>query len=104
MSSGLPVVAILAGGIKENLIDGYNGLACYKNDSREFSQKLEHLINNKDLRQTLALNARQHALKQTWDQVFEKLLVSYRKVLDVSYRYNRMKKYILGESKGRFIS
>ncbi|MFW6016416.1 MAG: glycosyltransferase family 4 protein [bacterium] len=91
MSSGLPVVAIMAGGIKENLIDGYNGIACYENYISEFTEKLEILIKDKDLRNKLGYNARTYAMKQTWDSVFTKLITSYRRILANHYRYKELK-------------
>lgn len=85
MSSGLPVVAIMAGGIMENLIDGYNGIACNRNDINAFAEKLEKMIINPKFRNSLANNARKHALEQTWDEVFESLLITYKRVLNKDY-------------------
>lgn len=91
MASGLPVAAIMAGGVKENLINGYNGLAVENNDLEEFSSELEKLIINDKLRDSLAHNARQYALEQSWDQVFEKLHNSYKKVIsDYTKVYGRV--------------
>jgi len=81
MASGLPVVAVLAGGVKENLKNNFNGLAVGSNDLEEFSSKLEKLIVNDKLRDSLAHNARQYALKQSWDHIFEKLNISYHQVI-----------------------
>jgi len=81
MASGLPVVAVLAGGVKENLINNYNGLAVEKDEAAEFTARLEELIVNHKLRKSLAHNARQYALEQRWDQVFEELEQSYQKVI-----------------------
>ncbi|TDO83368.1 glycosyltransferase involved in cell wall biosynthesis [Halanaerobium saccharolyticum] len=82
MASGLPVVAITAGGVKENLLNRYNGLAVKENDSAEFSSQLEQLIINDHLRDALAHNARRYALEQSWDHVFESLDKSYQQVID----------------------
>lgn len=81
MASGLPVIGIMAGGVKENLINLYNGLACSSSDINEFSSKLVELLLNNKLRKNLAYNARQHALSQTWDKVFSKLINSYNKII-----------------------
>lgn len=81
MASGLPVVAVLAGGVKENLINNYNGLACQGNNVQEFTVKLEKIVLDDKLRKSLAHNARQYALEQSWDHVFEKLEKSYQKVI-----------------------
>lgn len=90
MSSGLPVVAIMAGGIKENLIDGYNGIACYNNNLIEFTEKLEEIIIDNRLRKELAVNARKHALKQDWDDVFKRLLSSYMKIMKESKSFSNI--------------
>lgn len=82
MASGLPVVAIPAGGVKENLINRYNGLAVKKNEPQEFSSKLEQLLINDHLRDALAHNARQYTLEKSWDHVFEQLHKSYQQVID----------------------
>ncbi|MFP4198928.1 MAG: glycosyltransferase family 4 protein [Halanaerobium sp.] len=91
MASGLPVVPVMAGGVKENLINNYNGLAVESNDAAEFTAKLEELIVNQRLRKLLTHNARQYALEESWDQVFEKLDRSYQKVIkDYQSVYGRV--------------
>ena len=81
MASGLPVVAVMAGGVKENLINNYNGLAVESDDAAEFTARLEEVIVNHKFRKSLAHNARQYALEQSWDYVFENLHRSYQKVI-----------------------
>lgn len=103
MSSALPVVAVMAGGVKENLIDGFNGLAA-KNQADDFTLKLEKLLNNDLLRNKLSKNAREHAMKQTWDNVFNNLMNSFQEVLDQSYRDARIEKNNMRQEKGRYIS
>ncbi|MGM0499918.1 MAG: glycosyltransferase family 4 protein [Bacillota bacterium] len=91
MASGLPVVAVLAGGVKENLLNSYNGLAAENNDVAEFSSKLEKLIINDKLRDSLAHNARKYALEKSWDHIFEKMHRSYQKVIaDYTSVYGRV--------------
>ena len=86
MASGLPVVGVLAGGVKENLIDGYNGLATTEDDVEKFSTNLEEIITNQQLRKRLALNARKYAINHSWDQIFNKLVNSYREVIASQYQ------------------
>lgn len=74
MASGLPVVSVYAGGVKENLINKYNGLKCEKNDVDEFSSKLEELILNNNLRKVLSHNARNYSLDKTWESVLNKFV------------------------------
>lgn len=82
MASGLPVVGILAGGVKENLFNEQNGLACLKNNVKEFSQNLKRLITNQSLRKKLASNARKYALNKSWEQAFSSLIVTYQQVIE----------------------
>ncbi len=90
MASGLPVVGILSGGVKENLLDGYNGLAISSNNLSEFSSNLEEIIINERLRKKLARNARQYALNQSWNSIFSRLVRNYREVIN----YKESKKII----------
>ncbi|MFN2340518.1 MAG: glycosyltransferase family 4 protein [Halanaerobium sp.] len=82
MASGLPVVAINQGGIKENLINQYNSLICSENNIDQFSAKLERMIITDKLRAALAHNARQYSLTKSWNQVFEKLILDYKKLIN----------------------
>ena len=81
MSSGLPVVSVASGGIKENLINGINGLEFKVGSSIDMADKIELLINNTTLREKLVQNARQHALKKSWNEVFERLFNDYTNLL-----------------------
>ena len=86
MASGLPVVGVLAGGVKENLIDNYNGLAATKDCVEQFSAKLKRIITDQQLRERLACNARKYALNNSWQQIFKKLVASYQDVIDTTVK------------------
>ncbi|SFG16230.1 Glycosyltransferase involved in cell wall bisynthesis [Desulfotomaculum arcticum] len=77
MASGLPVVAAYAGGIKENLIHNYNGLACVPQDEEDLSLKMELMLRDQKLRSRLAKNAVYYAAQKSWDHVFNELLENY---------------------------
>lgn len=82
MASGLPVVASMEGGVSENLIDGYNGLEALSKNANDYAKKIEKFILNGELLYKIGQNAREHALKQSWDSIFFGLTQSYKKVLD----------------------
>ncbi len=90
MASQVPVIACYAGGIKENLIDGYNGMACKVRDVDDFYESCEKLILNQDLRELLKKNGREYTLKRTWDSIYDKLIDSYEGVID-TYSYRKSK-------------
>lgn len=89
MASGLPVVSCYEGGIKDTLIDGYNGIACRKNSVDELVDGVSKLIEDEQLRKTMALNARAYAETKDWDRTFAQLVNMLQKVID---RGNKHKK------------
>ena len=56
MRYGLPVVAFDAGGIKDWLIDGYNGFMVPWMDRRQYAERLKELLANQELAQRLGQN------------------------------------------------
>ncbi|WP_018249526.1 glycosyltransferase family 4 protein [Orenia marismortui] len=86
MASGLAVVSFLEGGVRENLEDGYNGLACVEVTPESFAINLEKVIINKKLREELADNAYNYAINKSWDKVFERLINNYQEVINYGSR------------------
>jgi glycosyltransferase involved in cell wall biosynthesis len=76
-ASGLPVVAPLSGGIRENLVDGVNGLACTPRDAEEMAARLTTLLARPRLRKRLGANGRKHALGKSWDNIMAGLVNDY---------------------------
>jgi glycosyltransferase involved in cell wall biosynthesis len=80
MSSGLPVVVTNILGPKDFVIHGETGFIA-KSDE-EFVEYHAELCNNHELRKTMGANARNYALSQSWDHVFEQQVVErYRQIL-----------------------
>lgn len=90
MASGLPVLSFIEGGVKENLYDGYNGLACKEITPESFTANLEKMIIDEVLRKELANNAYNYALNKSWDKVFKRLVNNYQEVID----YNQPETFI----------
>ena len=82
MASGLATIACFAGGIKENLIDEYNGLACNEKNKEDFYNACERMILDSDLRKKIAQNGRNYCLKRSWDSIFDNLFNSYKEVVE----------------------
>lgn len=81
MASSLPVIASLSGGIKQNLYPLQTGLACLPQNPASMADSMNQLIRDAALRNRLAQQAYDHAKKQSWDEVFSRLVESYRHVL-----------------------
>ncbi|MEL7565033.1 MAG: glycosyltransferase family 1 protein [Dehalobacterium sp.] len=82
MASGLPVIAPAAGGVKNLLIDGYNGIACQPRNYLDMASAVIKIAQNDGLRRELGSQALQYARKCKWDGVLHPLIESYEKVVN----------------------
>lgn len=80
MASALPVVAAPAGGVRDHLRDGRNGLAYSPGDVGAMAQAMVRLAEDWRLTQRLAQGARRTAEALTWERELNRLDSSYREV------------------------
>ena len=74
MSFGLPVVAIKEGGLRETVIDGYNGFLVDRSPEH-FSKKIFDLILDKKLYKKMSYNSNKHVRNYwNWDFAFNRLI------------------------------
>ena len=64
MASGVPVVGTNAGGTKELIENGQNGLLYEYEDSTELAGALSRLVDSAELSLTLAANARERVARE----------------------------------------
>jgi phosphatidylinositol alpha 1,6-mannosyltransferase len=81
MASGLPVVAVPAGGVAEHLRDGENGLAYPAGDVAACAAAMRRLVEDHALREQLRLGARATAETRSWSAELDCLDASYRELL-----------------------
>jgi phosphatidylinositol alpha 1,6-mannosyltransferase len=84
MASGLPVVAAPAGGVRDHLRDGVNGLAYPNGDVGTMAQAMVRLAGDWALTRRLARGARRTAEGLSWDNEMERLDRSYREVCEAA--------------------
>ncbi len=84
MASGLPVVAAPAGGVRDHLRDGVNGLAYPEGDVGAMAQAMMRLAGGWALTRRLSRGARKTAEGLTWDREMERLDRSYREVCEAA--------------------
>jgi phosphatidylinositol alpha 1,6-mannosyltransferase len=77
MASGLPSVAIRAGGVQDVVRDGSTGILCPPGDDDAFVQATKILVGDPDLRRSAGRAARREAEKHTWPSVFDRLMTWY---------------------------
>jgi glycosyltransferase involved in cell wall biosynthesis len=80
MASGLPVGAVRAGGVRDHLRDGYNGLAVTEGDVVGMARAMVRLAWDWSLSRHLARGARRTAEGLGWERELDRLDQSYREV------------------------
>lgn len=86
MSSGTPAIVSNAGGVKDFVINMVNGKICEKQNAESFVQAISKLLADETMRLRMGIEARNYALTQSWDTIFEGLLSDYYEVI-----YSRQK-------------
>jgi len=81
MASGLPVIAIPAGGVRDHLRDGENGVAIDAADPSGMMRAMRLLAGDAGLRARLARGALATAADLDWGRELDRLDASYRMVL-----------------------
>lgn len=73
-ASGIPVIAPQAGGVTENIRDGWNGFLFTPQNQEDFSHKLKLLIENSILRREMGSRGRQCVETYSWDNTVQNLV------------------------------
>ena len=79
MGSGLPVIGSNQGGVKHLIQHDKTGYACAS--SNELLEGTIRLLEDSALRKQFANNARQYALTQSWDRIFDQLIYNCMEVV-----------------------
>ena len=82
MSSGLPVIAVPAGGVADHLRDGHNGLVYPEGDVNAMAKTMVRLASHWGLTQQLARGARRTAEELSWETELTRLDLSYREICE----------------------
>lgn len=81
LACGTPVVGANAGGVKNIIADGKTGFLCEPKQADQFVASVESLLDDIETRNHMRLYAREYALSQSWEQIFENLLCHYEDVI-----------------------
>ncbi len=80
MASGLPVIAVPAGGVADHLRDDVNGIATPPGDVEAMAAAMVAIATDRTRRRRLSSGARATAETLTWDSELDRLDVSYQEV------------------------
>lgn len=83
LSSGVPIVTTRVGGADELVSDGVTGYICDPWDAQAFATYLQRLVENPQLRETMALAARERAAWFSVARMVDSIQELYRRVCDV---------------------
>lgn len=83
-SSGLPVIGANAGGVKELIQNGKTGFLCEPQQVNEFTDAIFRILSQPEKLEYMRKQAREFALSQSWDAVFDKLVFQYEQAISSS--------------------
>lgn len=85
MASGLPVIGVAEGGVKENIINGYNGLLVEKNDALLFHDAITLMLESQKHYIEMKQNAMEFSYHKTWSREFNQLIHLFQQQLNHGY-------------------
>ena len=101
MASGLPVVAVRAGGVGDTVRPGETGLLVEPGQPPEvFGDAVLSLVDDPDLRRAIGHRARDYAVSQSWDQIMGRLRERYEIAIERQPRSNT-KRVLMSEGNDR---
>jgi len=81
MTANTPIIGTEVGGIPDFLEDRRTGLFCQTNNPKDIAEKIEEILTNDDLRETLSKNGRNLVLeKYGWDRISQQMEKIYLKL------------------------
>ncbi|WP_047985700.1 glycosyltransferase family 4 protein [Ornithinibacillus californiensis] len=77
LASGTPAVCADAGGVRTIIQHQETGILCERNNSEAFAKAIDALLVNETERKEMGQNGRDYALTQSWDSIFDTLILKY---------------------------
>ncbi|RJP62164.1 MAG: glycosyltransferase family 1 protein [Candidatus Auribacter fodinae] len=85
VSSGLPVVGVEAYGVSDIVTEGQCGYLYTHGDEGAILSLVQRLIDDDAIRSELSINARNYALRKSWDTIMESLIQNYQSVMSSAF-------------------
>ena len=80
-ASGIPVIAPRAGGVVENIVDGWNGYLYTPQSADDFSNRLQQLVEDPMLRQHMGERAQSSLDQYSWDNTVHTLVSLWQEAI-----------------------
>lgn len=81
LASGLPIIATDTGGSREIIQENTNGFIIKFNDSNDIAKKLEKLIVNAELIESMGTESRKIAENMSWEKVAQQYYELYKQII-----------------------
>ncbi|MFN2747532.1 glycosyltransferase family 4 protein [Bacillus sp. z60-18] len=81
LACGTPVIGADSGGLKDFIQNGKNGFLAEPKCPEAFTEAIMHVLGNPSLKKRMEQEARNYALAQSWEAIFENLLAECESVL-----------------------
>jgi glycosyltransferase involved in cell wall biosynthesis len=81
MASGCPIVSTPVGGVTELVHSGENGLLVPVGDVHGFAEAIEHILDDKALRDRLCAAAKETVKRYSWDASAEETIELYNRII-----------------------
>jgi glycosyltransferase involved in cell wall biosynthesis len=78
MASGLPVIGVDQGGVKENILHGKNGFLANPKDVDSFTKYVNMVLTDQQLYQKMKQHSLMYAKTKSWKEIFSRLIQNYQ--------------------------
>lgn len=83
LASGLPLIATETGGTRELISEGTNGFIVKMKDPDDISEKLEKLILDKNLENSMGIESRKMAENMSWENIAKEYIHLYSETINL---------------------
>ena len=81
LACGTPVIGASVGGVKNIITHGTTGLLCEPKQTNSFLSSIYTLLDHPKEREYMGKQGRNYALTQSWDEIFNDLVMHYEDVI-----------------------
>ncbi|MDE5415688.1 glycosyltransferase family 4 protein [Alkalihalobacterium chitinilyticum] len=90
LASGTPAIVANKGGVTEIVHHEKTGLICEAKKPQSFISAIEKLLTDHTLRLQMGYEGRKYAKTQSWETIFDNLLIQYEKAYEMSRSHIRL--------------
>ncbi|WP_078555574.1 glycosyltransferase family 4 protein [Bacillus alkalicellulosilyticus] len=90
LASGTPAIVANEGGVQEIVTHNQTGMVCQSKNPQAFIQAIEMILGNESKRRQMSLEARSYAKTQSWEAIFDNLLLHYEQTIYQTKKTVRM--------------